>query len=162
MIMSTTFRSGLLALTIFVAGQSLTPAQVNAEPGTSAPVASVTAMAAIPNADVTERAPSAQVTAQGPTGLVMAPSATGLGDIFAGRGPNPHGREFQQIAIYHAIGNEDGAAMLTDELHQFGVSHQALQRSTDFLKLHDGGMGGKPAHMYQNNARMETGWEASQ
>jgi hypothetical protein len=162
MIMSTTFRSALVALTIFAAGQGLTLAAVNAEPGMSKPVPSVTAMAVIPNPDGTDRAGAAQVTPPAPTGLAMAPSATGLGDIFGARGPNPHGREIKQIAIYESIGNEDGAAMLKDELHQFGVSPQALQRSTDFLKIHEGSPVKKLRTYQSSNAHVEAGWEASQ
>ena len=159
--MSKTFRSALVALTILAAGQSLTLARVNAEPGMSKPTPAVTAMAVIPNPDGTDRV-GAQAAPQVPIGLAMVPSASGLGDIFGARGPNPHGREIKQIAIYESIGNEDGVAMLKDELHHFGVSPQALQRSTDFLKIHEGSPVKKLRTFQSSNAHVDAGWEASQ
>jgi hypothetical protein len=68
--------------------------------------------------------------------LVLRPSPDVPGDIFGGRGPNPHSREFREIAIYKSVGNETGVAMVTDELRAEGVSKQIIARNVDQVKVH--------------------------
>ena len=90
--------------------------------------------------------------------LALRPSQD-AGDVLGGRGPNPHARELRKIAVYESIGNEDGAAMLSDQLHQFGVTRQTIQRVVDHTKLHDSAPIGLPA--FGPEVRADAGLDTS-
>ena len=96
--------------------------------------------------------------------LAMQPAPGVPGDVFGARGPNPHARELRDIAIYNSIGNEDGVAMLSAQLHQFGVTKQAIQRSIDQTNVHAPAPApaGMRASMDHPGAHADAGWQASQ
>ncbi len=91
--------------------------------------------------------------------LALRPSQD-AGDVLGGRGPNPHARELRNIAIYESIGNRDGVAMLSDQLHQFGVTRQTIQRVVDHTRLHDGTPIGLPA--FGPEVRADAGLDRTQ
>lgn len=113
--------------------------------------------------DAAQALPSTSSPADVPEGraidtLVMRPSAGSPTDIVGGRGPNPHARELRDIAIYEAIGNRDGAEILTSQLKEFGVTRQTIQRSIDRTNVH----AGVSRANHGPAAEIEAGWEASQ
>ncbi len=150
-------KTTLFAALLLAATGDLASFPLNAEPNSSSGGVAMTAMA--DSQQPLETRHVAGQTERRPEGLAMAPGASGLGDIFGGRGPNPHADTVKRIAIYDSIGNLDGAAILKSELHQFGVTRQALERSTDFLKLHEDGLIGNPEHQYHGQARIEAAGE---
>lgn len=68
--------------------------------------------------------------------LVLRPAPDVPGDIVGARGPNPHAREYRDIAVYKSVGNEVGVAMITDELRASGVSKQTIARNVEQTKVH--------------------------
>jgi hypothetical protein len=90
--------------------------------------------------------------------LALSPAPETAGDVLGGRGPNPHARELRDIAIYESIGNRDGAEMVAAQLRQFGISHQAIQRSVDRIKVH----GIAPSAPRATGARADAGLDVGQ
>jgi hypothetical protein len=88
-------------------------------------------------------------------GIVLMPAPDAV-DILAGRGPE-HARVLQQIAIYEAIGNRDGAEILNARLRAIGVSKEALDEAVNWTKLHAASPGSARTEPY-----VEPGWQASQ
>jgi hypothetical protein len=66
----------------------------------------------------------------------IGPGFSSAGDITGGRGPNPNAKALRQIAIYAAIGNKDGEAMLSAELRQLGVTREEIRRAIDRIPVH--------------------------
>ena len=114
--------------------------------------------AAFASSEASQPAPVASDT------LVMRPAPDVPGDVLAARGPNPHARELRDIAIYNSIGNQDGVAMLSAQLHQFGVSRQTIQRAIDQTNVHETSPAhsGTRASMDHPGAHADAGWQASQ
>ena len=52
-----------------------------------------------------------------------------------------HAQELKRIAVYTAIGNRDGAEILSGQLRQFGVTRDEVRSAIDRTHLHDGGVG---------------------
>ena len=96
--------------------------------------------------------------------LVTRPAPDVPGDVLAGRGPNPHARELRDIAIYNSIDNQDGVAMLSAQLHQFGVSRQTIQRAIDQTNVHATSPAHSGVRASQDHAEThaDAGWQASQ
>jgi hypothetical protein len=68
--------------------------------------------------------------------LVLAPDP--LGDILNARGPEPHAGAFARFAAYAAIGNSDGAQIISGQLRAFGVAQDRLRDLADRAELHTG------------------------
>jgi hypothetical protein len=116
-----------------------------------------------PVANYSVAAPSDSPTAPVPeTTLVMRPGRDVPGDIVGGRGPNPHARELNSIAVYDAIGNRDGAEMLAAELAGFGIKRRDVQGSVQWKDLHGHSGGVAPTAAAGRDHHAEMGWEASQ
>lgn len=98
---------------------------------------------------------------EGRADIVLRPAPEAPNDIVAGRGPNPHAREYRQIAIYDSIGNEDGAAIVAGQLRTSGVSKQTIERGVSQAKVHATSRSASPRQS-TIDADQETGWEASQ
>ena len=94
--------------------------------------------------------------------LVLRPASDVPGDIVGARGPDPHARELNAIAIYGATGNRDGAEILAAELAQFGIGRDDVQRSVEWVHVH--GHSGRPATVKATGSERhaEIDWEASQ
>ncbi len=69
---------------------------------------------------------------------IIEPGPEPLGDIFGGRGPNPHLRELADIAIHESTGNKDAAEIVARGLRKFGVTREEMQSAINSIKLHDG------------------------
>jgi hypothetical protein len=56
-------------------------------------------------------------------------------DVLAARGPEPYAGVLRQIAIYNAIGNHEGAEMLTSQLRALGVSSERIREAVTWLRV---------------------------
>lgn len=68
--------------------------------------------------------------------LVLAPDP--LGDILNARGPEPHAAAIARFTAYAAIGNNDGAQIISGQLRAFGVAQDQLRDIADRAALHAG------------------------
>jgi hypothetical protein len=81
-----------------------------------------------------------------PNIALTIPRPDTLGDIMAGRGPDPNRRDLATIAIDNATGNKDAAEILSRRLRKFGVTRDDVQNAIDGLKLHAGSEASPPKH----------------
>jgi hypothetical protein len=56
-------------------------------------------------------------------------------DVLAARGPEPYADVLRQIAIYNAIGNHEGAEMLTSQLRALGISAEKISEAVTWLRV---------------------------
>ena len=150
-------RSALVLAVLYAFGQSVTAVPAKAEE----PAAEITS--AIPKSE----APAARIAGGARTkALLLRPDPAAPGDILGARGPGEHARELRQIAIATSLGNDGEAARLKAELHQFGVSREAVQDYLDRAMVHGDGSHAarkvRPMPMAPEIMPEATGWEASQ
>lgn len=105
-------RAAIVMASIFVAGQTL--------------AADAPKFAPVENGVILKpQAPVAQV--------VVAPP--GFGELTAGSSAL-HSPELKRIAVYAAIGNRDGAEILSAQIRQFGVTREEVQHAIDHTHVH--------------------------
>jgi uncharacterized protein YeaO (DUF488 family) len=72
-------------------------------------------------------------------------------DIGAGHGREGHKRIIRQIAVYEAIGNRDGAEILTAHLRALGVDMDQLREDVMWTRI-EAPSPGAPARTHHRNA----------
>jgi len=115
------FRAAIVAASVLMAGQAL--------------AADTKKFAPVENGVITRplAAPAPQV--------VIAPP--GFGELT--NAPSElHAQELKRIAVYAAIGNRDGAEILSTRLRQFGVTRDEVQSAIDETHVHGDTARGAP------------------
>jgi hypothetical protein len=116
-------RAAIVMASIFVAGQALAADTLNC-PGVN-------------NAALTR----GQTASTGQ--VVIAPP--GFGELTGGASAL-HAQELKRIAVYAAIGNRDGAEILSSQLRQFGVTRGEVQDAIDRTHVHGGALSAPHVH----------------
>lgn len=114
-------RAAIVMASMFMAGQTLAADTINA-----ANTASV------------DNTTQVRVEPRSKAQVVIAPP--GFGQL-TDRASALHAQELKRIAVYAAIGNRDGAEILSGQLRQFGVTREEMQDAVDRTQLHDDGTG---------------------
>jgi hypothetical protein len=98
--------------------------------------------------------------------VMILPPVPGLpGDIHGGRGPDPHARELREIAMAASVGNLEKSLIGTRELHDVGVTREAVQDAIDQAQMHTGNLRAAKRRFFvieQAQPGGEPGWENSQ
>jgi hypothetical protein len=123
-------RAAIVMASIFVAGQALAADTSNC-PGVN---------------DAALTRPHTASTQQ----VVIAPP--GFGELTDGASAL-HAQELKRIAAYAAIGNRDGAEILSNQLRQFGVTRDEVQHAIDQTHVHGGAA--SPSHVRQSRIRSD-------
>jgi hypothetical protein len=109
-------RAAIVMASIFMAGQTLAADTLNSAIG-----------------DPAAMHPQPASTAQ----VVIAPPGFGqLADGVDMGESTLHAQELKRIAVYAAIGNRDGVEIASQQLRQFGVTHEEVQDAIDRTHLH--------------------------
>jgi hypothetical protein len=108
-------RAAIVMASIFMAGQTLAADTLNSACGDSA-------MRLQP-------ASTAQVVIA-PPGFGQLADGVDMGESTL------HAQELKRIAVYAAIGNRDGVEIASQQLRQFGVTHEEVQDAIDRTHLH--------------------------
>lgn len=123
-------RAAILMASIFAAGQALAADTLNCP--------------SVNDAAVTRplTAPTSQV--------VIAPP--GFGELTGGASAL-HAQELKRIAVYAAIGNRDGAEILSSQLRHFGVTRGEVQDAIDQTHVHGDAI--SASHVHQSGIQSD-------
>jgi hypothetical protein len=109
-------RAAIVMASIFMAGQTLAADTLNSAIGD-------------PAAMHPQPASTAQV-------VIVPPGFGQLADGVDMGGSALHAQELKRIAVYAAIGNRDGVEIASQQVRQFGVTHEEVQDAIDRTHLH--------------------------